>query len=121
MKKHKHKLFKKDEINQDVAEEVMKEVFQEMQKRRIIIRKPTGEIVIDVPAIASFGVMIVALCFFLPILIFAVLASYYAKLRFDVVTEVRDEEDYIIDAVGKDNTVMGIEYEAEEGQATLIQ
>ena len=125
MGKHKKHKKNKDE-NYQVDEEFMEELFSDLkekaQKRRVIIRKPTDEIVVDMPLIASGCLLTATSILFFPVVIIAFIAGFYAKLRLDIITELTDEEARMLEEMEQQqNTLYGIQYESGDGQATLIQ
>jgi hypothetical protein len=119
--KHKHTMFKNGEPDRRVAEDMMKEIFAETQKRRILIRKASGEVAFEVPIIISIVLLIVGLVFFFPVLLIGLITGYFAKLRIEVIRDMTDDEAHMVTTLDPDNTVHAIQYEAGDGQATVMQ
>lgn len=120
-KKFKHKKDENYQVNEEFMEEVFSDLMEKAKKRRIIVRKPNDEVVIDMPLIASGCLLTATSILFFPITIIALVAAYYNKLRVDVISELTDEEAEMLDAIERENTVYGIQYESGDGHATLIQ
>jgi len=124
MGKHrKHKKHKEDDcqVNEEFMEELFSDLAEKAKKRRIIIRKPTGEIVLDMPLIASGCLLTATSILFFPVVIVAAIAGYYAKLRVDVITELTEEEAQMLETMEQQHTLHGLQYESGDGQTTLIQ
>jgi hypothetical protein len=124
VKKHKHAMFKKDDKNCDVDEEVVKEIFgeivKETHKRRILVRKPSGEIVFELPVTVSVVLLAVVSIFFFPVLIIAAIGGYRAQLQLEIIRDISDEEAQLFDTLEQNDTILGVQYETGDGQATMI-
>lgn len=120
-KKHKKNKDKDYEVDEEFMEQLFSDLAEKAKKRRVIIRKPTDEIVVDMPLIAGGCLLTATSILFFPVVIIALIASYYAKLRVDVITELTEEAQILEEMEQQQNTVYGMQYESGDGQATLIQ
>lgn len=110
---------KVDAKNHQDAEEIVKELINEGNKRRIIFRKATGEALFEIPLTISIGLMVIGFFFFLPVAIFAGVFAYISKVKIDVVRELSDDEVHLHDSNQQDTLVDHLP-EQNEGQATLV-
>lgn len=123
-KKHHNKHKNKDEdckVNEEFAEQIFKEVLERAKERRVLIRKPTGEVVAEMPVVAGIFLTVVFTIFLFPVVIIALIAGYKEKVRLDIITEISDEEATRIEQLEHQQTVTGKPYETGDGQPTLIQ
>jgi hypothetical protein len=51
----------------------------------------------------------------------AVIGGYFAKLRFEVIRDISEEEAQIFDRLEQHNTILGVQYEVGDGQVTVLQ
>lgn len=128
-KKPKHKMLKKNDKEYDIDKEVVKEIFSKIgedfkdrtQKRRLIVRKPSGDIACEMPVAVGVGLSIAALCFFLPGVIIALIYGYHNKLQLEIISQISDEEASMLEQLEQHDTIHGIQYEMGDGQATMAQ
>ena len=115
---------KKNDIDEEVAKEIFsqvsKDLLDKITKRRLIVRQPSGEIVHEIPVLATLIATILCFIFFFPALIIAVLYGYHNKLQLEVIRDI-SEEDHRLAEVEHHDTIHGIHYDMDDGQATLIQ
>ena len=125
MGKHKHSKDKHEDeecgVNEEVMEEIFKEVYGQAKKRRIMIRKPDGEVVADMPLVVSICLLIATVFLFFPVFIIALIVGYHKKLQVDVIAEVSDDEAQLIETADNRDTLIGAPYDMGDGQPTLIQ
>jgi len=127
--KPKNKMQKNDDKDCGYDEEVIKEIFSTLsqdfkdrtEQRRLIIRKPSGEIAIEMPVAGGIFVSIIALCFFLPGVIIALIYGYHRKLQLEVISHISDEEASMVGTLEHHDTMHGVQYEMGDGHATVVQ
>ena len=127
--KPKNTKLKKNDKECDYDKEIVKEIFSTIsqdfkdhtQQRRLIVRKPSGEIALEMPVAVGVVLSIAALCFFLPGVIIALIYGYHNKLQLEVISDISDEEASMIDMLENHDTVHGLQYEMGDGQATMAQ
>ncbi len=127
--KPKNTMLKKNDKDCNYDKQVAKEIFETIskdfkertEKRRLIVRKPTGEISLELSVAAGVGLSIAALCFFLPGVIIALIYGYHNKLQLEVISHISEEEASVIDRLDHDNTIYGVQYEMGDGQSTVVQ
>lgn len=119
-KKHKNK-DEKCNVNEEFMEQLAEGIFTEMGKRRLIARKPDGEIAFELNLIASMVIGALLTIFLFPVIIGVLIWSFTQKVQFEIIREITDEEVQLLENVETHNTVMGVRYESGDGEATLLQ
>lgn len=120
-KKHKKNKSKDCDVNEEFMEQLAEGVFSEIGKRRLLARKPDGEIAFELNMTASLIIGLLLTIFLFPVIIGFVIWSFTQKIQFEVIREITDEEAEQLGDIETQNTVVGIHYETGDGDATLVQ
>lgn len=123
-KKHKDKNDKECGIDDKVAEEVVKKVFSDVRaktdQRRILARKPDGEIVFEISMNKGLVILTLLTIFLFPAVVIAAIGSYIEKIHFSVIRELNDDEAELLETVDGDHTLVGVQYETGDGDHTQL-
>lgn len=120
--RRKRRDLRKKENGHGQHEEVMKELIEESNKRRIIVRKADGDVLFETPLTVTIVVFFIGLFFFFPVLILVSIAAYMMKVRMDIVRDVTDEEVAYLQELEDQQTLYEDDlYEENDGYQTLRQ
>ncbi len=123
-KKHKDKNDKDCGIDEKVAEEVAKKVFSDVRaktdERRILARKPDGEIVFEISMNKGLVILTLLTIFLFPAVVIAAIGSYIEKIHFSIIRELSDDEAGLLETVDGDHTLVGVQYETGDGDRTQL-
>jgi|GEM_PF-1882570 len=107
----------KEEFYGQIAEGV----FEALGERRLLARKPDGDIAFELNLAASIIIGVLLTIFLFPVIIGIIIWSYTQKIQFEVIMDISDEEAEQLDNLETQNTIIGMSYDNADGEATLIQ
>ncbi len=115
-KKHKNKENEDCNVNEELMEQLAEGVFTELGERRLLARKPDGEIAFELNLVASMIIAVLVTIFLFPVMIGIIIWSFTQKVQFEVIREITEEEAELIDNLETQDTLIG----SVDGESTRL-